>query len=284
MIEVQKLKERSIRNMGNVQTEVRKRALEFIELAYKQRIPVQISSGFRSMEDQARLYGQGRPNYVWKGEKYGKPGKIVTKAQPGQSNHNKGWAIDYFIVSEDGTKALWKVDEKWRQAASIAKSLGFSWGGDWKSFPDYPHLELRPGTGSVTSSVLRRGMSGPSVKEVQTVLGARGYQLGNTGADGHFGPRTESAVRELQRDWLLQVDGIIGSETSRALDRSSYPGFPLKRGRTGKYVRQIQRALGIDVDGSYGSQTESSVRKFQTKHKLQSDGITGPATWRKLFP
>ncbi|MGP4077062.1 peptidoglycan-binding protein [Halobacillus sp. K22] len=284
MIEVQKLKERSIRNMGNVQTEVRKRALEFIELAYKKGIPVQISSGFRSMEEQARLYGQGRPNYVWQGKKYGKPGKIVTKAQPGQSNHNKGWAIDYFIVSEDGRKALWKVDERWRRAAAIAKGLGFSWGGDWKSFPDYPHLELAPGSAPGGVSVLRRGMSGPLVKEVQTVLMARGYRLGKTGIDGHFGPRTEAAVREFQKDWLLQVDGVVGKETSGALKASRYPGFPLKRGASGKFVRQVQRVLGIDVDGSYGRQTESAIREFQANHKLQIDGMTGPATWRKLFP
>ncbi|MFP9170447.1 M15 family metallopeptidase, partial [Enterococcus faecalis] len=25
-----------------------------------------------------------------------------------------------------------------------AKTLGFEWGGDWKRFKDYPHLEMIP--------------------------------------------------------------------------------------------------------------------------------------------
>jgi peptidoglycan L-alanyl-D-glutamate endopeptidase CwlK len=30
----------------------------------------------------------------------------------------------------------------WTEAVEIAKELGFSWGGDWPGFKDYPHLEM----------------------------------------------------------------------------------------------------------------------------------------------
>ncbi len=32
----------------------------------------------------------------------------------------------------------------WLEVVEIAKTLGFEWGGDWKRFKDYPHLEMIP--------------------------------------------------------------------------------------------------------------------------------------------
>src|SRR5690606_33820569 len=96
---------------------------------------VQISSGYRSNAEQQKLYNQGRTT----------PGNIVTNARPGQSVHNYGLAIDFFLVSDDGNRALWTVNNKWKRVAAIGKSMGFQWGGDWKSFPDYPHLDMQKG-------------------------------------------------------------------------------------------------------------------------------------------
>ncbi|RWZ59032.1 peptidase [Halobacillus fulvus] len=210
MIELQVLKQRSRKAMGAVHEEVGEMAMRLIEQAYELGIFVQISSGYRSLSEQARLYGQGRPNYYWRGKKYGAPGNIVTKAKPGQSVHNSGRAIDFFLVSPDGRTALWQVDEKWRKVAAIGKRLGFRWGGDWKSFPDYPHLEWN---GRKRSAVVRRGDSGSRVKDVQQRLIRMGYSLGRYGADGRFGPITESAVRQFQEDHAIEIDGIVGPET-----------------------------------------------------------------------
>ena len=55
------------------------------------------------------------------------------------------------------------------------------------------------------------------VKKVQTLLQRLGYDVGDTGIDGKFGPRTERAVRRFQQDNGLQVDGIVGIETAKAL-------------------------------------------------------------------
>ncbi|MEK4082387.1 M15 family metallopeptidase [Psychrobacillus sp. FSL K6-1415] len=106
---------------------------------------VQISSGFRSNEEQAYIYGQGRPSYTWNNKKYGSSGSIVSKAKPGTSVHNYGLAIDYFLVSDDGNQSLWTVNDKWKRVGAIAKSMGFEWGGDWTSFRDYPHLQFTKG-------------------------------------------------------------------------------------------------------------------------------------------
>ncbi|MEM9246626.1 MAG: peptidoglycan-binding domain-containing protein [Cyanobacteria bacterium P01_F01_bin.153] len=42
--------------------------------------------------------------------------------------------------------------------------------------------------------------------------------------------------------------------------------------------------LGIHViaDGIFGSKTEKAVKQFQRSHRLQPDGIFGPATWACL--
>lgn len=99
-----------------------------------------ITQGFRSMDEQARLYAQGRTA----------PGNIVTNARPGTSYHNYGLAVDFALVTPDDKKAVWDVksdfdkDGKadWMEVVAEAKKLGFEWGGDWTSFKDMPHLQI----------------------------------------------------------------------------------------------------------------------------------------------
>lgn len=65
----------------------------------------------------------------------------------------------------------------------------------------------------------------------------------------------------------------------------------LKNGANGGPVEALQAILagyGYDlgrtgVDGSFGPVTESAVRRYQSRNALQTDGIVGPATWRKLL-
>jgi DNA invertase Pin-like site-specific DNA recombinase len=52
---------------------------------------------------------------------------------------------------------------------------------------------------------------------VQRELHRRGYDLGPPGVDGRFGPLTAAAVRGLQADSGLAVDGAVGRHTRRAL-------------------------------------------------------------------
>lgn len=57
---------------------------------------------------------------------------------------------------------------------------------------------------------LRRGATGDLVKRVQTRIGVD--------ADGKFGPATETALRQFQRDNHLVPDGIVGPRTWAAID------------------------------------------------------------------
>lgn len=110
---------------------VRNKAREFINAAEKKRIKLRVTSAYRSHEEQNDLYAQGRTE----------PGLKVTNAKGGQSSHNFATAID--VVQIVNGVAKWDAD--WNAIAVIGKAVGFSWGGDWKSFKDKPHFEMNFG-------------------------------------------------------------------------------------------------------------------------------------------
>ena len=145
-VTVDTLISRSVARIGAVHPSLKEYSIELIKRCYAEGIRVQLSSGYRSFEDQARIYGQGRAVYRYKGKNYGnRDMNVVSNAEPGQSIHNYGLAIDYFLVSEDGNQSIWSVNADWKRVADIAKSMGFEWGGDWSSFRDYPHLQYTKG-------------------------------------------------------------------------------------------------------------------------------------------
>lgn len=62
--------------------------------------------------------------------------------------------------------------------------------------------------------VLKLGSRGEAVKRLQRRLNDFGLGLI---VDGIFGPATEAAVKQYQRDNRLKVDGIVGPETWNSL-------------------------------------------------------------------
>ncbi len=79
----------------------------------------------------------------------------VTNARGGQSLHNYGLAFDIVLLyDKDGNgtfeTASWDtvIDRDndgmadWMEVAEYFKSQGYEWGGDWKSFKDYPHFQI----------------------------------------------------------------------------------------------------------------------------------------------
>jgi peptidoglycan hydrolase-like protein with peptidoglycan-binding domain len=65
--------------------------------------------------------------------------------------------------------------------------------------------------GASARPTLRRGSTGPFVKTLQEKLGV-------TPANGTFGPKTEAAVREFQRQKGMVPDGIVGPKSWAMID------------------------------------------------------------------
>jgi peptidoglycan L-alanyl-D-glutamate endopeptidase CwlK len=111
--------------------EFRERLAEFERRLLESGIRVKLVCGYRSIEEQNRLYAQGRTT----------PGRIVTNARGGYSWHNFGLAADYAFVV--GGQLTW--NGPWKVFGRIARETGLEWGGAWKKFPDRPHVQWRKG-------------------------------------------------------------------------------------------------------------------------------------------
>ena len=98
-------------------------------------ITLRITQGLRTVEEQNKLYAQGRTT----------GGNIVTNAKGGYSMHNYGLAIDIAVVASDGS-IDWNYNMK--PLSVIAERYGITWGGNFKSIKDAPHFELNFGHGS----------------------------------------------------------------------------------------------------------------------------------------
>lgn len=94
---------------------------------------VAVQSGYRSIDEQNKLYAQGRT----------KPGKRVTNAKGGQSYHNFGVAAD--VVFKVNGKWSWDDKLPWSKLGEEGKAIGLEWGGDWKSIKDRPHFQYTNG-------------------------------------------------------------------------------------------------------------------------------------------
>jgi peptidoglycan hydrolase-like protein with peptidoglycan-binding domain len=64
--------------------------------------------------------------------------------------------------------------------------------------------------------VLRTGSTGLPVRRLQSRMSAVGFDTG--GVDGRFGAKTETAVKKLQQNFNLTVDGVVGPRTWDVVD------------------------------------------------------------------
>ena len=64
---------------------------------------------------------------------------------------------------------------------------------------------------------LKKGDKGDDVEDMQENLIKLGYDLGDDGADGKFGSKTDEAVRNFQRSSALEVDGKFGPKSLAAM-------------------------------------------------------------------
>ena len=68
--------------------------------------------------------------------------------------------------------------------------------------------------------ILRNGMEGADVKQLQGYLIQLGYDCGKWGADGDYGDATQMAVIDFQKDHSLAADGVYGPKSHAALEKA----------------------------------------------------------------
>lgn len=105
-----------------------KLATEHLRRLAAEGLNFKVTSGTRTMSEQAALYAQGRTA----------KGARVTNARPGQSWHNFGVAYDLTLFS--GKNPVWE-SPKYLRAGEIGEDLGLEWGHRWKTFKDTPHFQ-----------------------------------------------------------------------------------------------------------------------------------------------
>lgn len=64
------------------------------------------------------------------------------------------------------------------------------------------------------AAAFRLGDTGQEVTEIQQALASSGYDVS---VDGDFGPATQEAVRQFQKDNNLSVDGLVGAQSYELL-------------------------------------------------------------------
>ncbi len=114
-------------------------ARQFLKIVTDADEDVRIISGTRTYAEQNTLYRQGR---------FGNPGPKVTNARGGQSNHNFGIAWDIGLF-EGGTYITNDAKYKPIAALILPQMDTLEWGGNWKTFKDFPHYQLKAVSESV---------------------------------------------------------------------------------------------------------------------------------------
>ncbi len=117
------------KGLAGLEPETRKKVEKFFDLAKKSGKPLVLVSARRGCKKQDTLYAQGRST----------PGKIITNARCGESDHNLGLAVDVAPIVNG--KINYKVPRShWEELSKIAESVGLHWGGRWKTLDDLVHF------------------------------------------------------------------------------------------------------------------------------------------------
>ena len=123
----------SSRNIADLLPPVQERCRNFLYACRKEGIELLVTCTYRDIESQKALYAQGRT----------KPGKIVTRANGGQSFHQYRVAFD--TVPLVNGKPVWEDEHLWHRVGALSQSFGLEWAGTWKRFSEEPHFQFTGG-------------------------------------------------------------------------------------------------------------------------------------------
>ncbi len=163
---------------------------------------------------------------------------------------------------------------------------------------------------ATTYAKLKKGDAGSEVVAMQQALKSLGFSIE---PDGKYGLVTERIVKQFQKKYSLDADGVAGNQTltllyqmapayapstsggsSTVLTPTATPAYSaptsssrLEQGNEGAAVAEMQAMLAklgysIAADGKFGYATYLIVKSFQSKYGLTADGIAGAQTFSLL--
>lgn len=94
---------------------------------------------------------------------------------------------------------------------------------------------------------IKVGSSGSIVKEIQQKLNAKGFSVGTV--DGIFGSKTVQAVKNFQKSVGLTADGIVGTNTAKALGVSLSGGNSGNSNYSGGDVYLLAKTIHAEARG-----------------------------------
>lgn len=97
--------------------------------------PMRIVQGVRTVEQQQILYARGRTT---KGPKVTNCDGVRVKSNHQPQSDGWGHAVDCAFLGAEP----FAEEHPWSLYGDVAKDAGLVWGGDFKSLPDRPHVEL----------------------------------------------------------------------------------------------------------------------------------------------
>lgn len=133
------------RDPAKLDPEFRTRLEQTLAACSAEGIPFKFHEGFRTVQRQQWLFGQGRKNVP-----FARPGNIVTNRDGVNklSNHQgngmpgSGCAADCYPLNASGKVTLDAPEATWKRFAEIAEANGLTAGYRWKQPHDPPHIEL----------------------------------------------------------------------------------------------------------------------------------------------
>ena len=157
---------------------------------------------------------------------------------------------------------------------------------------------------TLNGQILRSGSSGKAVELLQTELKKLGFFSATV--SGSYNQSTVNAVRDLQRQANIKVDGVYGPQTHRQIERGitkkiedtppsndqsssgSSSSLVVKKGDRSDSVREVQSMLkatghfNANTTGYFGDITENAVKSFQRQWNFTPSGEVTKMTMEKL--
>ena len=125
-----------------------------------------------------------------------------------------------------------------------------------------------------TYQTVRYGSTGSAVRQLQSALNQKGYQLSE---DGIFGAKTRAAVRDYQKKNGLLLDGIAGSQTwNHLMSAAAAPSGPTESRQVLSGVSDETAARLAQLEKGY----EASGDVTAAQEEQRSIEALRPGAWR----